>query len=166
MVRLLKLFILLGLICCSSCGYNTIPKYVIQNFIYCYDSIDTSIDTMINIEGYYNFVSEDCSNCHLYLMFYKDGTYVEGFYHPRNESIQSYFETMVNNDLKALCYFHLYNDWGRYTINGDTIKLQAINRPVRGSTSAVWWINEIWFKIIDKNTIIGINIFKSNTTPW
>ena len=154
MVRFIILFII-GIISCS-CGYNTVPKYVRQNFIYCYDGMATGIDTLINIEGYYDFIPENCLSCYLRVMFYKDGTYVASSYYPRDESMQSHFENITNHDSKGLYYFYLYKDWGRYIINGDTIKLQAIVRPVRGSTSVAWWLHEVWYKILDRNTIIGI----------
>jgi len=155
MVKLLNLLLIIfGVMIISSCGYNIVPKHVKQNFTYCYDGFDTILDTQINIEGYYDFLKEDCSGCHYYIMFYKDGIYVSGFYY---DSMQSHFEYMVNYDSKALYRFHKYNGWwGCYIIDNDTIKLQTVHHPAWWESSMVWWLEEVWYKILDENTIIGI----------
>ena len=154
MVKLMCLFII-GTICCSCC-YNIVSKNIKQNFAYCYDGKDTGIDSLIYIEGYYDFRYEDCPSCYRRVMFYKDGTYVTGPFYTRGESVQSHFNNIVNRNPKELYYFHKYNEWGHYIIRSDTIKLQSVDRPVWGSMDPTWKFYEVWYKIIDRNTIIGI----------
>ena len=150
--QLILLFI--TVVICSSCGC-TAPNYIKYNFTYCYDGVDTGIDTLINIEGYYDVADNDV---YPRLMFYKDGTYVEGFSYSYHKSIQSQFEEIIN-DKKKLKVFH-NNVWGRYIICGDTIKVQTVERPGCGSMSPIWYLENIWYKVIDRNTIVGI--FPSN----
>ena len=154
MVKYIYIFII-GIIC-NSCGFFIVPKHVKQNFTYCYDGLDTGIDSLINIEGYYDFTSKDCPSCYIRIMFYKDGTCVIGSFYSKGESVQSYFENIVNHDPKGLYYFHKYKDWGCYIIKGDTIKLQKIDRPVGWESDARWFLEEIWYKILDNKTIVGI----------
>ena len=81
MVKYIYLFIMVFI--CTSCGFFIVPKHVKQNFTYCYDGIDTGIDSLINIEGYYDFISKSCQSCYTRVMFYKDGTYVASSTYPR-----------------------------------------------------------------------------------
>jgi hypothetical protein len=154
-----KLSILfLTVVICSSCGC-TAPKFIKDNFTYCFDGIDTGIDSLINVEGYYVIFDIE-RDSRLHLMFYKDGTYIEGFSSSYYKSIQSLFEEMMN-DPNKLKGFHKYREWGRYIICSDTIKVQTVERPGAGSMSRIWWFSEVWFKIIDRNTIVGIYPTKS-----
>jgi hypothetical protein len=136
----------------SSCNYQFVYKHVKQNFTYCYDGVDTGLDTMLNIDGYYDFVPNDSPDSHFRTMFYKDGTYVScyNFHSSNHTSIEN-----IHNHPEALYWFHKNNEWGRYTISGDTIKAQAIECHIWDKPSNVYFF-EVWYKIIDTNTIVGI----------
>ncbi len=100
--------LLLIVVICSSCGCNIVPQYIKQDFNYCYDGIDTGIDSLINIEGYY--VLSDENDFPSRLMFYRDGIYVDGFI--LSNPLQLQFEKMINKPNK-LKLFHRDNRWGR-----------------------------------------------------
>jgi hypothetical protein len=127
---------------CSSCSCHITPQYVKDYFNYCYDGAYTGIDTLINIEGYYE----------PHLMFYKDGTCINGFMGIWRKTIQEQFEEMVNAP-REMKVFHWDNNWGCYVICGDTIKVRTVKRAGCGGMDAIWWLDEKWFKIIDKNTL-------------
>jgi hypothetical protein len=147
MVKPLTQLIVICILVCSSCGYYIVPEHIKQNFTYCYDGMDTGIDTLINIEGY--FVQD-----HIIRIFYKDGIYVIGGFRTIDDFNE--FIKKIESNRKAMSNFHKWYTWGRYIICGDTIKLQAVERPVFGSTSSIWYSVKGKYKVLDRNTIIGI----------
>lgn len=104
---------------------------------YCYNGNYTGLDTLLNIDGYYTF----------------EDSYIE---HRDLSAIPTVVRSPYN------CYFSGHGDfigsysaeaggglWGRYVICHDTIMAQFIEPP-RGMS---WSKGEIWFKIINKNTL-------------
>ncbi|MDR2083369.1 MAG: hypothetical protein LBP67_00005, partial [Bacteroidales bacterium] len=70
-----------------------------------------------------------------------------------NTAIPQYIEYVVKNDsINIKNYFYEEHEWGRYIICNDTLKMQWIQRPM--NLNDYPWISfEIWYKIIDKNTL-------------
>lgn len=157
----------------NSCFYiSNVPEKNRQNLIYCYQDKNTGIDSLININGYFQMgetpggvygfgksvwkVDTNYTN----YMFFKDGTFLCQFgdYHyPGN--IPKYFQEVVENTKQGKSdEFYKGFQWGGYIICGDTIKAQYINHP--HVLSDGWMSYEEWFKVIDKNTIK--NIFKQS----
>jgi len=156
-------FFFLILIFLISCGA---PRHIRNNFE-CYDGQNGSIDSLININGYYLMtgsydnrtkkrpikamlhIKGDSINTNM--MFLKDGIFVYGF-HNYNQEIREYIEDIINKTSmgKTHPFFQWYS-WGNYSINTDTIKAQYINHP--GIFANTWMGYEAWFKVIDRNTI-------------
>ncbi len=150
----------------SSCVVR-VPKYIQQNFTFCYDGQNTGIDSLINIEGYYvvkypyKGVDTACNTC-TNLMFYKDGTLLSNFRAFDEEgvslsqfTIPSFFKEVAQNEEgKKAFWFYNSSYWGCYKIEKGIIKVQYINRVV--GPIVPWIASEEWYKVIDRNTIIQI----------
>ena len=159
----INFFIVLSwLILFLSCGA---PRMIKKNFI-CYNEKDTGIDSLLNTNGYYTisginrdkihrrpiqsilFVSGDTIRTNI--LFFKDGIFLFGF-HNYDQKISDYIEDVINRRSSGRNHpFYIWGFWGKYTIDGDTIKAQYINHP--GMTNT-WMGYESWFKVIDRNTI-------------
>lgn len=159
---------LLFIILLSSCAQKGLPDYVSDKFTYCFDGKDTGIESLININGYYviaqpfsNFGYNSSDTSYFNLMFYSNGVCIINFFPSDgrqivdNKYIPQYFKKIIDNPEFALG-FYKYERWGRYIVEGDTIKAQCIYRPRKGETTKIWGVNEIWYKIINDTTIIEI----------
>ena len=152
--------------------YYTMPdsfkERIEQEFTFKYDGKDTGIDSLLDISGYYYLrVERDTSYSFSYMMFFKDGMFVQDrFYYTSNskKDTPDFYYDIHRNDREY--GFHLYErcTWGRYLIFGDTIKIQYVERPILYSQGSPWYAMEEWYKVIDNNTIrevfakpIGIN---------
>jgi len=143
-----------------------VPKNIKQGFTYCDNGEKTNLESLINIEGYYveakPLLDSKVGTYYINFMFYDDGSFVYGFYDCNSEkrekgksNIPLYFDEIISDnegEISKSFYNSFY--WGRYLISGDTIKTQYINHPV--SISPDWAAWEIWYKVIDRNTIIEI----------
>ena len=162
------------LILLISCGVQKdIPDNISERFTYCYDGNDTRIDSLLKIDGYYviaesfediGYPSMNEDTSYFNILFYENGLCVFNFFPLDNKgqvmdnnSMPLFFKTIIeeNESLEA-SYFYNSRKWGRYIIEGDTIKAQCIFRPKAGETSRVWGINEVWYKIINRTAIIRI----------
>jgi hypothetical protein len=143
-------FIPLALIIFTSCTF-IVPYPIKRDFKYCFDAEKTGLDTLININGYY---APDTiirpSNYIRYngvLTLHKDTLspayvfYDNGFVF-RTTAIDDFIEN------KKIILRGMVEPGG-YVLHGDTIKFQFVNAPGGQSRELV----EIWFKIIDRNTI-------------
>lgn len=158
-------FFTLALLIFTSCTY-TVPYRVIKNFKYCFNGENTGLDTLINIKGYY---APDTiirpSNYIRYngiLTLHKDTLYPNYLFYDngfvlRNVSLEYYNE----NIKKAFFYERLGVNPGGYRLYGDTIKLQCVASPGGQSRE----IAEIWFKIIDRNTIQRLSVRNESLQP-
>ena len=161
----------------------SIPKSLKNSFTYCYDGKYTGIDTLINIDGYYKemFLNrksptiggflKDTSLYYIdttyhYFMFYNNGLYVYNIrdiyydYSSRKwvkKDVSSFLKDFSKNSEAIGAKSFYGNSWGNYIISGDTIKVQRISKAM--SLNDNWQMQETWYKIIDKNTILCINIF-------
>jgi hypothetical protein len=156
----------------SSCEQKDVPKHISEGFTYCYDGKDTGIDSLLNTDGYY-VIAEPFNNSgynsqidtlYFNLMFYDNGVCVLNFFPLDNKGrfidnkyIPLFFQTIIEErESKTSSIFYNSFKWGRYIIEGDTIKVQCIYRPRAGETTTIWGINEVWYKIINRTTIIEI----------
>jgi hypothetical protein len=159
------------LIMFSSCEQKVVPEHISEGFTYCYDGKNTGIDSLLNIDGYY-VIAEPFSNygynsrdtTYFNMMFYRNGVCVLNFFPLDNKGrvisnklMPLFLKTIIEErESKEATFFYNTRKWGRYIIEGDTIKAQCIYRPRAGETSSIWEITEVWYKIINRNTIIEI----------
>jgi hypothetical protein len=134
-----------------------------QKALNCYDGRDTGLDTLIHINGYYTTKIPDESgassvdmndekiegNSLPNFMFFEDGIFV-GDIGSQEMSVEQYLEELATTG-KSLDFKSFYH--GTYKIYNDTIKVQYIS-PGYANT---WFAKEIWYKIIDKNTIVDFH---------
>jgi len=166
----------------------SIPKSIKNSFTYCYDGKYTGIDTLINIDGYYlaisikenikaigGFLDARLGRCidttYTRIMFYNNGLMVYNmadiYYnyikkeHLRKD-VASFLQDFSENSEAVGANDFYGNDWGRYIVCGDTIKVQRAHKST--SLNDAWVLREIWYKIIDKNTILCIDYFRLPTT--
>lgn len=173
MVMQINLKQIVILIMLSSCGVQKdVPKYISERFTYCYDGKDTGIDSLLKTDGYY-VIAESFKDIgynskkdtsYFNMMFYKNGICVFNFFPLDNkgrvidnEFMSLFFKTIIEErESKESSFFYNTRNWGRYIIEGDTLKAQCIYRPSAGETTTIWGINEVWYKIINRTTIIEI----------
>lgn len=144
----------------SSCAYIGVPKHIKQGFTYCYNEKETNLKELINTDGY--FVMDTPNSSSLAFMFYEDGTFLYGFFDVNEErrkagnpNISLYFQEIIKDSTgKVSLSFYKSFQWGCYMIKGDTIKTQYVNHPA--SPSPTWNAWEVWYKVIDRNTIVEI----------
>ncbi len=137
--------IALTIILMYGCTYM-VPYETKWRFYYYYDNEYTGLDTLINLDGFYHVKVDDKSTIKraqdtLYpsYVFYKNG-YV---------NLNTGYEYLLNKYDEFSHFDGMWGDYGRYILVEDTIKLQYIMSPGGMSRGMA----EIWFKIIDENTI-------------
>ncbi|MDL2308069.1 hypothetical protein LJC68_02070 [Bacteroidales bacterium OttesenSCG-928-B11] len=165
MKKLLLLLIVGILFASCKCFYYTTPVVVKKEFTYKYDGKETGIDSLLNIKGYYvvNYYETNNKNDTILrsntLLFFKDGTFTYNICnytcHNRcNENIPVFFNDIYQDDSLGIANdFYENRIWGRYLIFGDTVKVQSIIRPVLYSSDPSWHGLEIWYKVIDINSL-------------
>ena len=185
-VKRLSKFILLTLIV-TSCGYVSAPRYIKKGFTYKFENKYTGIDTVININGYFvkkipnrrtvysigwkTQVRYEDDTIYSRFLFYPNGIYVAGFHdfnnlkQDKSEDINRYFAEIVHDSVgKVKREFYTYSEWGSYKLYHDTIKVQFIYRPGILALNDSWEAYESWYKVIDRNTIIEINLIPIRKT--
>jgi hypothetical protein len=158
--RIKNIFIVLIALSLFSCAYIGVPKHIKRGFTFCYSEEETNIKELINIEGYFEMNTPNSSS--LAFMFYEDGTFLYGFFDVDEDrrkkgdsNISLYFREIINDNKGQIStVFYKSFQWGYYQIKGDTIKAQYVNHPA--SPSPTWSAWEVWYKIIDRNTIVEI----------
>ena len=132
----------------SSCKflYYKAPKYIKNNFGYCYSGEKTELNKLLNIYGYFQLnINSGNSSFNENIMFFNDGMFVTGF---------KYLAEINDNYKNGLTsVFYESTGWGLYKLSGDTIKVRYVKRPFYGSSSRFWYAYEVRYKIIDRNTI-------------
>jgi hypothetical protein len=172
MVMKFRIVQIVILIIFSSCSVQKdVPKYISDRFTYCYDGKDTGIDSLLKTDGYYviaeSFKDMGYNNnkdtSYFNMMFYKNGLCVFNFFPSDgkhiidNKYIPQYFKKIIGDREGGFALgFYNCEQWGRYIVEGSIIKAQYIYRPIAGETTSIWGINEVWYKIINRNTIIEI----------
>jgi len=136
----------------------------IKKNVACNEGHFTGLDTLINTNGIYYYVSgvrnkyngfkiiQEKDTSYSSFMFWNDGTVV---YLGRNPyTIQSYFDEILAKLEKGKRDKNFYDNlWGNYWIVGDTVRIQYVYVPYFLSLNDFWGREENYFKIIDKNTL-------------
>ena len=126
----------------TSCQPTRSTRNSFQYTQYCFDGKLSGLGTKINTKGYYSFTE----------------TYTKTVTPITEQKVSSYpINCFFFDDGVLIYYFNqeaLDGYWGRYTMHNDTIKAQYIEPP--GGMS--WSKTEIWFKIIDRNTIQQLDV--------
>lgn len=169
------LLILISVSLTSSCKliYHTAPGYLKNyGFTHRYTDTKSGIETKLNINGY--FTINDTLNSgtswgsYHNMIFFQDGMFVCGFHNccdtnPKNigKVIPMYLDSINKQRKNGTRVYGFYEgfEWGYYKVDGDTIKVQHIDRPALGESRSFWYAYEIWFKILDRNTIKEIYIY-------
>jgi hypothetical protein len=144
----MKKYLIFILVLITGCSYLRQHSNTARNFTFCFDNAYQGLDTMININGFFYFKHvlspeqmtskvEPQDTLYPIFSFYKDGFFVKDF-------CLECFQSPEN-----IKRYSNGGDWGLYTVHEDTIKAQFVEPPSGSS----WLKGEIWFKIIDKNTI-------------
>jgi len=161
-MKRIVIFISLASIIFVSCSF-IVPRRIKKEFKYCFTGEKTGLDTLININGYYapspdgiiqwngRILTKDTLNPNY--LFYDNGFVTN--------MIDSRY-LLENNKVSSMKRRNLFDgDPGGYVLHGDTIKMQFIESPAI-RTRGMW---EVWFKIIDKNTIERIDTKDSPLHP-
>lgn len=141
-----NILIILVLIVISACTF-TVPLHTRKNFTYCFNNSYTGLDTLIQIDGYYNSIN--ClfdSTISLENTYYFTSRYV--FFNNGLVKVNPYYMYF-----KDTAYYDrwsdIFGDHGLYKIVGDTIKVQYIGAPGGQSRGAA----TIWFLILSKTRL-------------
>ncbi|MDL2323158.1 hypothetical protein LJC52_04135 [Bacteroidales bacterium OttesenSCG-928-A17] len=161
---------------CLLTTYAGIPKKIRNAFAFCYNNTYTGLDTLINIDGYFKEIStvkrsptvggflRDTTDYYIQtsyhcFLFYDNGLYVYNIRDTNDKreeyNVSLYLEEILENDKTEDAKVFYDNHWGSYIVSGDTIKVQRLHKS--RSFNDFWSGSEIWYKIIDKNTIQFIN---------
>ena len=167
--------ILILILMMSMCSIRRAPRFIKDAFTFCFTGKSTGIDSLLNIEGYFEQMSlirrsptvgGFRANPEIYyldtifsrFMFFDNGLFAT-IPLPRGERDMSSFLKNIakNSETERARFFYEtgWGSWGSYVIRGDTIKVQSVGRA--RSLNDGWTLRETWFKIIDRNTIIAIN---------
>ena len=148
-----------------SCG--SIPRKVKNALIICYTGTHTNIGDLININGYFS----NLKNFNRSLIFYDNGLVVSGFRDFNDKRRNSYEPRNINLYLKEVngspysedaIFYYGFVDCGNYIISGDTIKVQMMHKSY--SINDAWYGRELWYKIIDRNTLLCIKAIELTTS--
>lgn len=155
--------------CCSlifmltSCITFMPPHSIKKNFNICYDGKPTGIEILLKVDGYYTMKYFDYNWRYSYLykdslpktysrvinfIFYRDGSIVYDLF-DYNDVEQTFKK--IQSGIKAKHEFERLANWGKYSIQGDTIKIQWINHPA--PLAATWMGSEVAYKIINDTTL-------------
>lgn len=145
--QILFLLVIILSICFTSCFTKQVPKTTISKFSTCFDQNNSGIDSLININGYFTSISTKNLNrkgvsetqsmeTSIDIMFFSNGVFAYNAIIPEKNNIDSSF------------FGSFY--WGLYSFHQDTIKTHFLSRA---SLMAPWDGWEIWYLIIDRNTV-------------
>ncbi|PKP22645.1 MAG: hypothetical protein CVU05_02955 [Bacteroidetes bacterium HGW-Bacteroidetes-21] len=165
----------------GSCSYVGVPSDIKNNFKPCFNQNKSDIHSKINTQGYYvvkeplqkslsdngkalkNNQGEVSDTSHYCTLFFEDGTFLANFFDINEDRCkkgmsdipQLFQEIAQDSKGKTAKSFYSWFRWGKYSISGDTIKAKWTNHPL--SISPNWSAWEVWYKIIDKNTLVEIS---------
>ena len=134
---------MLVLIFATSC----VDLYIRENFTYLFDGKNTGIDTLLHVDGYFINLDAKCSDySDSKFMFYRDGTFTNCMF------VNKFKNDNVKEETVSMIF-----GWGRYIIEGDTIKAQTVISPNGHYFGTIYfyklYVIEQWFKIINKDTL-------------
>jgi hypothetical protein len=144
-----RIIVSLALIIFTGCTF-VVPRSVKEEFTYCFDGKKTGLDTLISINGYYAPSPDEIIqwNNRIWTNDTLRPAYV--FYDNGFVFCTTGIDYFIENEDHSGRWL---GEPGGYIIHGDTIKLQYVEGPGGMSRS----MGELWFKIIDKNTIQRID---------
>lgn len=175
MVKKLALVIFI-MIFLGSCTVHA-PSRIINAYDYRYDPQKKEISSLIRFDGFYlikvlsqgrKFIGGRFSYKQIIvedtlfrtLAFFRDGTAILDFHNTsddtlmtKSESIKRLFKDILIDKKKEDLFNSIWK-WGIYKVFNDTIKLKWINHPPPGNP--YWHTHEIWFKILDNETLVEI----------
>jgi len=166
----MKTTILTIIFCLSafSCAIN--KKEVIKRSTIKIEEISANIRNLIEIEGYYTV--QNNPNWGSY-MFFEDGSFV--YFHFKSGISDYEKQTNMSKAIeiwKSKKQVQWGTNWGVYSIQNDTIIVNSYDKPAFFKPMA---INEMRYKIIDRNTIQRVyfrvnskaadDYYKTNS-PW
>ncbi len=133
----------------ASCRPSKLTREGFQYTRYCYDGKDGGLDTLIHLNGYYSFTVTFDENAKaegrpaqsaykINCLFLKDGMFIYNVGLPYSKK-----------DSEKRFGFYNKGYWGKYIVEGDTIKTQFIEPP--GGMS--WESGQIWFKILGREKL-------------
>jgi hypothetical protein len=151
------LFIALSFFSCSF----SVPNKLRQE-LNCYNGNYTGLDTLINVHGYYTkmtirdqrggygmkdgkYQQLGIDTSYSSIVFFNDGIFIGNIGSP-GLSISEYLNQTARNGETISAYVN-----GTYTIVGDTIKVKSLDNK---SAMDIWHGEEVWYKILDENTIV------------
>lgn len=154
-MKLVFSLIIVFLVVCFTFCYR---GYTFKNTAYCFDNINTELSSKLELKGFYvqKEVTKtnngyppktviDTSERHV--VFYNDGILLYNFVKELFIRKKDRKQWLQYNSGYRGGYSPL---WGRYVLQGDTIKAHFMVGP-ESAPNRPW--GYIWFKIIDKNTI-------------
>jgi hypothetical protein len=142
-----------------SCG--SIPRKVKNALTICYTGTHTNIGELININGYFS----NPWNFDRSLIFYDNGLVVSKFRDYNQErrnnneprDVHLFLKEVVDNPYtRDANFYYDFVDCGNYIISGDIIKVQMIHKTQ--SMNDMGYGRELWYKIIDRNTLQCIKV--------
>lgn len=144
-----------------SCSIWLVPPAQQKKYKFCYiENTKVDIESIVNIKGMFFPIASiksidtiNSSNEGYYLpiyLFYKNGMTTKN---PTSPWV------IPKEDFPKSWYNH-GSTWGQYTLNKDTIKSRYISKP-GGQTN---YVHDVWFKVINKNTIQQLFGFKDGGT--
>ncbi len=155
-----KYFLFALILLTSSIESCSVPGMIQKKFTFCYDGRPTGLESKISTDGFYEMTyiwwnelgygktyNPRWDTTHLDILFFRDGicAYDFGWYYQTGKQyLDSLANTPGNREINSM-----YK--GVYRVFGDTIKIQVVNNP--HWLSPTWMGYEIWYKIVDKNTL-------------
>jgi hypothetical protein len=130
-----------------------IPKYTKKAFTCCYKGYDTGLDTLLSLNGFY-YPHRDKTEI-LDISVKAQDTLYPAYVFSKDGFIQ--VDPIIGllippNNERVTKWRQKWGVYGAYKLCGDTIKAQYIDPP-GGMTREM---GEVWFKIINKNTLLQI----------
>lgn len=129
---------------------------------HCYDGQYTGIDTLININGYYESFDIGTTykgsevirvdTFYYHFLFYNDGIFATFF--DRDDTLEVFLKKAKDKMEGKDKNFSNYGFWWRYTIHNDSIQIVSVCPPPGFANT--WYAGESWYKILDRNTIITL----------
>lgn len=134
--------LLVILLLCSLTGCRPIKKTrdAFGQTPYCYNASKTRLSEKIELRGWYGFMeTSGNSSYEVNCVFFEDGMFI---YHFNPEYVKESGDQTNGLYLRG-------TQWGKYVLDGDTIRAQFIEPP----GGMAWSIGQIWFQIVDRKTL-------------
>ncbi len=148
----------------SSCSFFLVPRSISKNYTLCSNGEETSLDSLIAINGYYSSEIVDTSEGYYdtsvadtlidsstrgghSIVFFSDGKVAYSIYH--FDHLKQIIDT---NELSEKEFDRYFFNWGNYTVSRDSIIVQYVVIPYF-NLNKVWQSYELIFRIKNSNTL-------------